>query len=52
MGKGNISLYGRLNNASDERYVGSVIVNQTSFQYYEPGLPKNWTAGVSLTLPL
>ncbi len=50
--KGAITLYGRLNNASDERYVGSVIVNQASAQYYEPGLPQNWTLGLSLHLPI
>ena len=52
LGKGNITLYGRLNNVTDERYVGSVIVNQSALRFYEPGLPKNWTAGISLNLPL
>jgi iron complex outermembrane receptor protein len=52
LGRGNLALYGRINNASDERYVGSVIVNQSSAQYYEPGLPRNWTLGVSLTVPM
>jgi iron complex outermembrane recepter protein len=50
--KGSIGLYGRINNATDERYVGSVIVNQSSSQFYEPAMPFNWSAGVSLTLPL
>jgi iron complex outermembrane recepter protein len=52
VGKGALTLYSRLNNATDEKYVGSVIVNQASGQFYEPGLPKNWTAGLSLTVPL
>jgi iron complex outermembrane receptor protein len=52
MGKGGLTLYGRLNNVSDEKYVGSVIVNQASNQYYEPGLPYNWTLGLSLSMPL
>ncbi|MEI7516124.1 MAG: TonB-dependent receptor [Betaproteobacteria bacterium] len=47
-----VTLYARLNNASDERYVGSVIVNQSSKQFYEPGLPKNWMLGVSVSAPL
>ena len=47
-----VTLYARLNNASDERYVGSVIVNQSSKQFYEPGLPKNWMVGVSVSAPL
>ena len=50
--KGNITAYVRVNNVSDERYIGSVIVNQAARQYFEPGLPRNWTAGLSLRLPL
>ena len=50
--KAAVTLYARLNNASDERYVGSVIVNQSSGGYYEPGLPKNWMLGISVSAPL
>ncbi len=50
--KAAVTLYARLNNASDERYVGSVIVNQSSKQFYEPGLPRNWMLGVSISAPL
>lgn len=50
--KAAVTLYARLNNASDERYVGSVIVNQSSQQFYEPGLPRNWMLGVSVSAPL
>lgn len=52
LGKGALTSYARINNVSDERYVGSVIVNQAAFQYYEPGLPQNWTLGLSLNLPI
>ncbi|NVO08114.1 MAG: TonB-dependent receptor [Rhodoferax sp.] len=52
LGKGALTAYARINNASDERYVGSVIVNQAQSQFYEPGLPQNWTLGLSLNLPL
>jgi iron complex outermembrane receptor protein len=52
VGKGAFTVYGRVNNVSDEKYVGSVIVNQTSSQFYEPGLPQNWTLGLSLNLPM
>ena len=52
LGKGALTTYARINNVSDERYVGSVIVNQAAAQYYEPGLPQNWTVGLSLNLPL
>lgn len=50
--KGALTAYARINNVSDERYVGSVIVNQSALQFYEPGLPQNWTLGLSLTVPL
>lgn len=52
LGKGGVNLYARVNNVTDERYVGSVLVNQTALQSYEPGLPQNWTLGLSLNLPL
>jgi iron complex outermembrane receptor protein len=52
VGKGALTAYARVNNVGDERYVGSVIVNQASSQFYEPGLPQNWTLGLSLNLPL
>jgi iron complex outermembrane receptor protein len=47
--KASVSAYLRLNNAGDERYAGSVIVN--SAQYIEPGLPRNWMLGLSVTAP-
>ena len=48
------TVYGRLNNLSDTRYVGSVLVNQTAIppQSYEPALPQNWMLGLSLNMPL
>ena len=49
-----VTLYGRLNNISDARYVGSVLVNQTATppQSYEPAMPFNWVVGLSLSIPL
>ena len=52
LGKGALTAYARVNNVGDERYVGSVIVNQSALQFYEPGLPQNWTLGLSLNLPI
>ena len=52
LANGGLTAYARVNNVSDERYVGSVIVNQAASQYFEPGLPRNWTAGISLQIPL
>ena len=50
--QGLVSLYGRVNNLSDTRYDGSVIVNQSASQFYEPAMPLNWVVGVSLNIPL
>ena len=47
-----LTLYGRLNNIADERYAGSIIVNQSALQFYEPAMPQNWMAGLSLSVPL
>jgi iron complex outermembrane receptor protein len=32
----------RVDNATDRRYAGSVIVNQANKQFFEPALPRNW----------
>jgi len=50
--QGLVSLYGRVNNLSDARYDGSVIVNQSVSQFYEPAMPLNWVVGLSLSIPL
>lgn len=52
LAKGGINAYARVNNVSDGRYVGSVIVNQAAGQYFEPGLPRNWTVGLNLQFAL
>jgi iron complex outermembrane receptor protein len=36
------------NNLTDEQYVASVFINGDVGQYYEPGLPRNWTFGLTL----
>jgi iron complex outermembrane receptor protein len=50
--QGLVTLYGRVNNISDVRYVGSVIVNQRDSQFFEPAMPQNWVVGLSLSMPL
>ena len=52
LGAGSLVAYGRIDNLTDERYVGSVIVNQTAAQFYEPAPGRNWTLGLRLVLPL
>lgn len=52
VGKGSLTLSGRIDNVTDQRYVGSVIVNQAASQFYEPAPGVNWSLGVRLMLPL
>ena len=46
-----LTCVGAIDNLVSRQYVGSVIVNQAQFQYYEPALPRNWMLGVRLNLP-
>lgn len=52
VGSGSLTAYGRIDNVTDQQYVGSVIVNQASKQFYEPAPGRNWTLGLRLVLPL
>jgi iron complex outermembrane recepter protein len=52
IGTGSLTAYARIDNATDRRYVGSVIVNQTANQFYEPAPGRNWTVGLRLSMPL
>ncbi|MCU0773842.1 MAG: TonB-dependent receptor [Ideonella sp.] len=33
----------RLDNATDERYAGSVIVNEANQRFFEPAMPRHWS---------
>jgi iron complex outermembrane receptor protein len=37
----------RLDNATDKRYAGSVIVNEANQRFFEPALPRNWSLGLT-----
>lgn len=37
----------RLDNATNRRYAGSVIVNEGNGRFFEPGLPRNWLIAVT-----
>lgn len=52
LGKGRLTAYARIDNLSDQRYVGSVIVNQSASQFYEPAPGVNWALGLRLMVPL
>jgi len=52
IGRAQLTAYARIENLTDKNYVGSVIVNQSSQKYFEPGAARNWIAGLRLNLPL
>ena len=41
-----VTEYARLDNIFDEKYVGSVRVNDTNSRFYEPAPGRNWIVGV------
>ena len=53
-GVARLEAWGGVDNLMDRSYVGSVIVNQSANppQYFEPGLPRNWMAGIKVSVPL
>jgi iron complex outermembrane receptor protein len=52
VGPGRVEVYAGVDNLLGRRYVGSLIVNQASAQFFEPGLPRNAMIGVKASLPL
>ncbi len=50
--KGHLTAYARIDNLTNQSYVGSIIVNQASSQFYEPALGRNYILGLRLTMPL
>lgn len=52
IGSGVLTASARVDNATDKRYIGSVIVNQAASQFYEPAPGRNWTVGLRFVLPL
>jgi iron complex outermembrane receptor protein len=52
IGPSQLEAYLGINNLTDQKTIGSVIINQSSSQYFEPGLPRNWVVGLIGKLPL
>ena len=52
LGPALLKLYGRVDNLTGKRYVGSVIVNQAAGQFYEPAPGRNWSVGLRVVVPL
>ncbi len=46
-GKWTVSEFFRIDNIANQRYSGSVIVNETNGRFFEPAPGRTWTAGVS-----
>jgi len=40
----------RLDNLGNRNYIGSVIVNETNFRYFEPAPQRNWSLGARAAL--
>jgi iron complex outermembrane receptor protein len=47
-----LSLYARVDNFTDKKYVSSVVGDQVIERYYEPGAPRNWLLGVKYTIQM
>lgn len=47
----NVTGFARIDNLFDTRYVGSVIVNETSRRFYEPSPGRNILIGMSASVP-
>lgn len=41
-----------LENALDKKYVGAVVVNQANGRSFEPGIPRQWVAGLKLSIAI
>jgi iron complex outermembrane receptor protein len=45
-----VSEYVRMDNVTDQNYVGSVIVNEGNGRFYEPSPRRNMSAGIQAVL--
>ena len=50
-GKATMREYVRVNNFTDKKYVGSVIVGDTNGRHFESAPGRNWFAGASIDMP-
>ena len=51
-GRAQLETWLGIDNLTDRQTVGSVIINQSAQQYFEPGLPRQWVIGLRLLTPL
>ena len=50
LGAWELSGFGRVDNAFDRRYAGSVIVNEGNARFFEPAPGRTWIAGLSASI--
>ena len=48
LGNWTLAGFARVDNLTNTRYIGSVIVNETNGRFFEPAPGRNWTVGVTL----
>ncbi len=49
-GERSLRVYVAGHNLADRKYAASVFINGLNNEFFEPGLPRNWSAGVTLGL--
>jgi iron complex outermembrane receptor protein len=52
VGPARVEAFIGVDNLTNKDTVSSVIINQFSKQYFEPGLPRSWVIGVQSQIPL
>lgn len=52
VGTARLDAFVGVDNLTNKDTVSSVIVNQSSKQYFEPGLPRSWVVGIQSQIPL
>jgi len=52
VGPGHVDAFVGVDNLGNRQTLGSVIVNQSSGQYFEPSLPRSWVIGLQSQMPL
>lgn len=52
VGPAHVEAFVGVDNLTNKDTISSVIINQSSKQYFEPGLPRAWVLGVTSQIPL
>jgi iron complex outermembrane receptor protein len=52
IGTARLEAFVGIDNLTNRDTIGSVIINQNKFQYFEPGLPRSWVVGLQSQIPL